>query len=121
MFIDHYGLEFGFSDAIEAVNSAIERSKWDWLNDRWALGGGTGAVMFGPFGGVAGGFIGGTFGSVFDPAGAGQLNYGENDALNYQNTMNEAEEILQQAKTLNNKIDNYCRHTGGCNYDASCN
>ena len=119
-FVDPYGLKFGLSDALGAINSAIEANGTGAMIGG-VIGGAAGTLMYGPLGGVAGGYIGGTLGSAFDPANAGLLNYGENDILNHEAAMNEAEALLQQAIQLREELDYYCRHTGGCSYDTSCN
>jgi hypothetical protein len=33
--------------------------------------------------------------------------------------MAEAEELLEQAEILNNELEFYCRHTGGCRSDET--
>ena len=41
--------------------------------------------------------------------------------LRHYENMEEAERILQEAKELNRRLDELCRHTGGCGEIAPCN
>jgi len=56
-------------------------------------------------------------GDMISPA---ELNVGEDRILQHVYDMAEADKILEEAKKLNNLLDYYCRHTGGCNYSNTC-
>ena len=53
-FVDPYGLKFGLSDALGAINSAIEANGTGAMIGG-VIGGAAGTLMYGPLGGVAGG------------------------------------------------------------------
>jgi RHS repeat-associated protein len=88
------------------------------------IGGITGGVIGGALYGVPGllvGAVAGTLlGSMFDPAHAGQLNYGHDAILRHEIEMAEAEMLLERYIVMREQLEEWNYRTGGPLNDDAC-
>jgi RHS repeat-associated protein len=88
------------------------------------IGGITGGVIGGAFYGVPGLLVGaaaGTLaGSMFDPAHAGQLNYGHDAILRHELEIAEAEMLLERYIVIREQLEKWNNRTGGPLDDSAC-